>query len=134
MRTSRLALALALMAATPFAAHGGDALSRQALFAAPLAIPHTTQIDLDHHARRRARGSGRFEDSAFLDLPPGLVPLAFPRNSDMRARLLTPELKNTPLFGWIAENLYRNKRESGWCLEMDPGEGEYMVLYRRNLR
>jgi hypothetical protein len=134
MRTSRLALALALMAATPFAASGGDALSSQAMFAAPLAIPHTTQLDLDHRARRRARGSGLFENPDPLDVPPGLMPLAFPRNSDMRARLLTPELKRTPFVGWIAENLYRNRRESGWCLEVDPGEGEYVVLYRRNLK
>jgi hypothetical protein len=52
----------------------------------------------------------------------------------MRARLLTPELKRTPLLGWIAENLYRSRRESGWCLEVDPGEGEYVVIYRLNLR
>jgi hypothetical protein len=129
----RLALALALMAATPFASAGNDAFSNQAAVA-PLAIPHTTQLDLDHLARRRGRGGGNFEPSDFLDLTPGLVPLAFPRNSDMRARLVTPELKRTPFFGWIAENLYRSKRESGWCLEVDPGEGEYVVIYRLNLK
>jgi hypothetical protein len=128
-----LALAWALMAATPFASAGNDAFSSQAVFAAPLAIPHTTQLDLDHRARRRGRG-GHFETSNFLDLAPGLMPLAFPRNGDMRARLLTPELRRTPLFGWIAKNLYRSKRESGWCLEVDPGEGEYVVFYRLNLK
>ncbi|MDF3022426.1 MAG: hypothetical protein K0Q92_3729, partial [Steroidobacteraceae bacterium] len=24
----------------------------------------------------------------------------------------------------------RSKREKGWCLEVDPGEGEYLVFYR----
>lgn len=130
----RLALALALMAASPFAAAGNDAVPSQAVIA-PLAIPHTSQLELDHRSRRRDRGGGGiYESSDFLDLAPGLVPLAFPRNSDMRARLLTPELKRTPLFGWIAENLYRSKRESGWCLELDPGEGEYVVIYRLNLK
>ena len=61
------------------------------------------------------------------------MPLTWPRNSDMRARLLTPELKRTPIVGWIAENLYRSKKDNGWCLEVDPGEGEYVVFYRRNL-
>jgi hypothetical protein len=129
----RLALALALMAATPFASAGNDALSSQAAIA-PLAIPHTTQLELDHRDRRRGRRGGNFETSDFLDLPSGLVPLAFPRNGDVRSRLLTPELKRTPLLGWIAENLYRSKRESGWCLEVDPGEGEYVVIYRLNLK
>ena len=51
----------------------------------------------------------------------------------MRARVLTPELKRTPLVGWIAANLYRSRKEDGWCLEVDPGEGEYLVFYRVNL-
>jgi hypothetical protein len=51
----------------------------------------------------------------------------------MRARFLTPGVRNTPLFGWIVENLYRSKKDNGWCLEVDPGEGEYVVFYRLNL-
>ena len=51
----------------------------------------------------------------------------------MRSRLLTPELRRTPLVGWIASNLYRSRKENGWCLEVDPGEGEYIVFYRVHL-
>ena len=51
----------------------------------------------------------------------------------MRARIVTPELRKTPVVGWIAENLYRSKKDNGWCLEVDPGEGEYVVFYRLNL-
>jgi hypothetical protein len=65
---------------------------------------------------------------------PGLAPLPFPKNTDMRARLLTPELRRTPIVGWIAANLYRDRKESGWCLEVDPGEGEYVVFYRVHLK
>lgn len=111
-----------------------DALSGAVVTPAPLALPFVTQRDLENSARRRGRVTGTFEKSAeFLDLTPGLHPLPFPRNSDVRARLLTPELKRTPLVGWIAENLYRSKRENGWCLEVDPGEGEYVVFYRLHL-
>lgn len=125
---------LALVAAASANAEN-DVLSGAVVAPAPLALPFVTQRDLEHAARRRGRATGTFERSSdFLDLTPGLEPLAFPRNSDVRARLLTPELKRTPLVGWIAENLYRSKRENGWCLEVDPGEGEYIVFYRRHLR
>jgi hypothetical protein len=134
VRYHRLTLALALMAATPFATAGNDAFSSGVSLAAPLAIPHTTQLDMDLRSRRRGRGPGKFETPDFLDVTPGLTPFAFPRNGDMRSRLLTPELKRTPLVGWIAENLYRSKREKGWCLEVDPGEGEYVVFYRVHLK
>jgi hypothetical protein len=100
---------------------------------ASLDIPHTTHLELAHKSRKRNRRPGNVESSALADLEPGLVPLAWPRNSDMRARLLTPELKRTPIVGWIAENLYRSKKDNGWCLEVDPGEGEYVVFYRRHL-
>ncbi len=134
MRYRRLALASALMIATSFATAGNDVLARSATLTAPLAIPHAMQLELDHRARRRDRGAGRYETSAFLDPTPGLAPLAFTRNEDIRSRLLTPELRRTPLVGWIAENLYRSKRENGWCLEVDPGEGEYVVFYRVHLK
>ena len=95
--------------------------------------PHTLNLELDHRAQRRARSNGNLESSGFLDLSPGLQPLNWPRNGDIRARLLTPQLRRAPLVGWIAENLYRSRSENGWCLEVDPGEGEYLVLYRVHL-
>jgi hypothetical protein len=100
---------------------------------APLDIPHTTDLELARKARKRNRRPDNIESSALLDVDPGLVPLTWPRNGDVRARLLTPELKRTPIVGWIAENLYRSKKDNGWCLEVDPGEGEYVVFYRRHL-
>jgi hypothetical protein len=114
-------------------AAAADAAFRVAAIA-PLNLAHTQDLALDHHARRRSRGNGNLEPTAMLDPAPGLQPLRWPRNSDMRARLLTPELERTPLVGWIAANLYRSRKENGWCLEVDPGDGEYMVLYRHNLR
>ena len=130
LRDHRLALVVGLTMLAPCAVAGESAASIAT--AAPLTIPHSLNLDLDHRARRRSRG-GNFESPDFLDLTPGLRPLAWPRNSDMRARLLTPELKRTPVVGWIASNLYRSKKENGWCLEVDPGEGEYLVFYRLHL-
>jgi hypothetical protein len=123
-----LTLALAL---SPLASAGEPASSLAAN--AALMNPHTLNLELDYHAQRRARSNGNHEPSDFLDLSPGLRPLNWPRNSDMRARLLTPQLKRAPFVGWIAENLYRSRNETGWCLELDPGEGEYLVLYRLHL-
>jgi hypothetical protein len=113
------------------AANAGESAS-SVLAASPLVNPHTLNLELDFQARRRAR-AGRVETSGLLDLSLGLEPLNWPRNSDMRARLLTPELRRAPLVGWIATNLYRSKSENGWCLEVDPGEGEYVVFYRVHL-
>jgi|SRR5688572_1667741 hypothetical protein len=112
---------------------GDDALDRPFSARAPLDIPHTANLELARKARKRNRRPDNIESSALFDLDPGLVPLTWPRNSDVRARLLTPELKRTPIVGWIAENLYRSKKDNGWCLEVDPGEGEYVVFYRRHL-
>ena len=112
---------------------GDDALDRPFSARAPLDIPHTTNLELAQKSRKRNRKPNNIESSALTELEPGLVPLTWPRNSDMRARLLTPELKRTPIVGWIAENLYRSKKDNGWCLEVDPGEGEYVVFYRRHL-
>jgi hypothetical protein len=100
---------------------------------APFDIPHTTDLELARKARKRNRRPDNIESSALYDLDPGLMPVTWPRNSDVRARWLTPELRRTPIVGWIAQNLYRSKRDNGWCLEVDPGEGEYVVFYRRHL-
>jgi hypothetical protein len=97
-------------------------------------VPHSTDLALDFKARKRDHRAGIVEPSHFLDLTPGLDPLVWPRNSDVRARLVTPELRRTPLVGWIASSLYRSRKDSGWCLEVDPGEGEYLVFYRLNLK
>ena len=121
-----------LAAAT--AAHAGDdALERPVTKPAPLEIPHTTELDLAQQAKKRARKPRNIENHQFLDLTPGLKPVVWPKPSDVRARLVTPELRRTPVVGWIAENLYRSKKDNGWCLEVDPGEGEYVVFYRLNL-
>lgn len=127
-----MALGLAALASATVAS-AGDAAFRVAA-TAPLTLAHTENLDLQYHARRRSRGNNNFETIALLDPEPGLEPVRWPRNSDLRARLLTPELERTPLVGWIAANLYRSKKENGWCLEVDPGEGEYIVLYRHHLR
>ena len=120
------------LATAPVAAAGETAF--RALAIAPMNLVHTENLDLQYQARRRSRAHRSFESSALLDPEPGLTPVRWPRNSDLRARLLTPELERTPLVGWIAANLYRSKKENGWCLEVDPGEGEYLVLYRHHLR
>ena len=99
---------------------------------APLEIPHTSRVELD--ARAAKKRAPNIERPQFLDLTPGLTPMPFPKNSDVRARLLTPELRRTPVVGWIAANLYRDKKDNGWCLEVDPGEGEYIVFYRLHLK
>jgi hypothetical protein len=125
-----LATALCALAMGSFAQAGDDALERPIAAAAPLEIPHSLNVVLGELARKRNRSPGNVERHHFLDLTPGLAPLVWPRNSDMRARLVTPELKSTPVVGWIAENLYRSKNDDGWCLELDPGDGEYVVFYR----
>ena len=102
--------------------------------AAPLEIPHATNLDLDFKARKRHHRPDNVESSQLLEATPGLEPLVWPRNSDMRARLVTPELRRTPVVGWIASNLYRSRKDTGWCLEVDPGDGEYVVFYRLNLK
>lgn len=122
-----------LLAGAGTARAGDDALDRPFSARAPLEIPHTTALDLAQKSRKRNRRPDNIERSALFDPEPGLVPITWPRNSDMRARLLTPELRRTPVVGWIAANLYRSKRDNGWCLEVDPGEGEYVLFYRKNL-
>jgi hypothetical protein len=63
-----------------------------------------------------------------------LAPIRWPKDSDIRHRIMTEEVRATPVLGWIAANLWRSKRENGWCLEVDPGDGEYRVLYRKHMK
>ena len=126
----RVVAMLFTLAMIPCARAGDDALERPIVARAPLEIPHTLNLVLADLARKRNRRPDNIESHAFLDLTPGLNPLVWPKYSDVRARILTPEIKSTPVVGWIAENLYRSKNENGWCLEVDPGEGEYVVFYR----
>ena len=125
----QIVAALVTLAMIPLA-HARDALEQATVVRAPMEIPHTLNLVLADMARKRNRRPDNVESHSFLDLTPGLNPVIWPKNTDVRARLLTPEVRGTPLVGWIAENLYRSKDENGWCLELDPGGGEYVVFYR----
>ena len=122
-------LATALLTLPTRATAGDKTRAPANTTAAPLDIPHTTDLELAARANRK-RAPGNIEKPEFLEPTPGLKPLTFPKNSDFRARILTPEVRRTPLVGWIAANLYRDKGEKGWCLEADPGQGEYVVSSR----
>jgi len=126
-----LSSAIFAMALAPLARAGDDRHERTTS-SAPLELPHTLNLLLNEQARKRARRPENIERYDFLVLSPGLRPVTWPKNSDVRQRILTPEVKKTPVVGWIAENLYKSKNDSGWCLEVDPGEGEYVVFYRFN--
>jgi hypothetical protein len=127
-----LGITLCLLAAARLAGAGDEARDKRAPPSAPMEIPHTTRVELDARAaKKRAPNIGKIQ---LVELKPGLSPLTFPKNTDLRARILTTELRSTPLVGWIAENLYRDKRDAGWCLEADPGQSEYVVFYRWNLK
>ena len=125
-----LSSAIFALALNPLARAGDNLVERPTATAAPLELPHTLDILLNEQARKRARKPDNIESQDFLALTPGLRPVTWPKNSDMRQRLLTPEVKRTPVVGWIAENLYKSRNDNGWCLEVDPGEGEYIVFYR----
>lgn len=126
--------ALALIAVVPFARAGDDAKDSATRAVAPLEIPHTLDLQLAEQARKRNRKPDNIESINLLDLNPGLRPVSWPKNSDIRARILTPEVRSTPVLGWMAENLYRDKKDNGWSLEVDPGGGEYVVFYRYHPR
>jgi hypothetical protein len=134
LRDRSFGFALCLLGMGSFACAGDDHNGHFVAAVAPMQIPHAQDLELAYHARKRNRPAGNIETSQVVDLTPGLVPLTWPRNSDLRARLLTPELRRTPVVGWIAQNLYRSKKDNGWCLEVDPGEGEYVVFYRLHLK
>src|SRR4051812_37092367 len=128
--TDRLLAAALLVSLTPFA-RAGDSTESSRASQAPLAIPHTPNVLLDEQARRAARHrADNLEKADFLMLTPGLRPVTWPKNSDMRQRLLTTQVGTTPVVGWLAENLYRSKNDNGWCLEVDPGDSKYGVFYR----
>jgi hypothetical protein len=129
----RFGFALCALSVTPLAA-AGDSPDKTVRTAAPLEIPHAANLDLDFKARKRSHRADNIESSGLLESVPGLEPLVWPRNGDVRARLVTPGLRRAPVVGWIASNLYRSRKDSGWCLEVDPGEGEYLVFYRLNLK
>ena len=127
-----LGLALCLLASAQLASAGDEVRKQHAPAAAPMEIPHTTKVDLD--ARAAKRHAPVLEKSALLNSSRGLSPMPFPRNTDVRARILTTEVRSTPLVGWLAENLYRDKKDAGWCVEADPGQSQYVVFYRWNLK
>ena len=134
LRDRFFGFALCLLGASSLACAGDDRNELLLAAVAPMQIPHAQELELAYKARKRDRKPGNIETIQILDLTPGLVPLTWPKNSDMRARILTPELRRTPVVGWIAQNLYRSKKDNGWCLEVDPGEGEYVVFYRVHLK
>ncbi len=123
------AAALVLVAMGPFA-RAGDPTSLSPTTRAPLEIPHATNVLLDEQARRARHRTDNTEKTDFLMLTPGLRPITWPKNDDVRQRLLTTQVGTTPVVSWLAENLYRSKNDNGWCLEVDPGHSEYVVFYR----
>ncbi len=128
----KIGFALCLVAFAGLACAGEGARDRRDAPTTPINNPHTTQLSLD--AKGAKKRAPVIEKPLFLDLKPGLAPMPFPKNTDVRARILTPELRRTPVVGWIATNLYRDEKDAGWCLEADPGEGEYIVFYRLHLK
>ena len=88
LRDRRLALLLGLFALSATGAAGDAATSMAAH--SPLTIPHSLNLTSTTRPGDARGAAGNFESSAALDLPAGLQPLIWPRNSDMRARLLTP--------------------------------------------
>lgn len=131
---ARVPLALVLLSLSLAAQAGDDALERPVKIAAPLEIPHATELLLDEKSRKRNRKPRNVESHDFLTLAPGLTPLTWPKYSDVRARILATEVRDTPVVGWLAANLYRSRNDTGWCVEVDPGEGEYVVFYRYHPR
>jgi len=125
----KFAAALVLMAMTSFA-RAGDSTAAAPTLQAPLEIPHTANVLLDEAARRARRSTDNTEKANFLMPAPGLRPITWPKNSDVRQRLLTTQVGTTPVVSWLAQNLYRSKSDNGWCLEVDPGHSAYVVFYR----
>ena len=125
----RVTAALAMLALTSLACAGDRTRPRSVTTAAPMEIPHTVNLVLAEHARKRNPKPANRVNSDFLVLTPGLLPVQWPSHTEtLRTSMLTPQLKSAPVVGWIAENLYRSKADNGWSVELDGGE--YQVLYR----
>ena len=124
--------ALSLMAVARLASAGDDSRDKRDPPTAPMEIPHTTNVELG--ARAAKKRAPNVEKALLLNSSRALTPLQFPKNTDVRARILSTEVRNTPLVGWIAEHLYRDRKDAGWCLEADPGQSEYVVFYRWSLK
>ena len=125
----RVAAALVIIALMPLARAADGPKPRAVTTAAPLEIPHAVNRALTEKSRKAERKPLVVENHDFLMLKPGLQPVQWPSNTDvLRANILTPQVKSTPVVGWIAENLYRDKADNGWCVQLDGGE--YLVLYR----
>jgi hypothetical protein len=106
----------------------------------PVQTEHTFNRDVRPRKQARkpaapaANTQGSSLDQPTVRPPVALAPIKWPKDSDIRHRIVTEEVRATPVFGWIAANLWRSRKENGWCLEVDPGDGEYMVLYRKHMR
>src|ERR1700754_2312995 len=84
--------ALIFAAAAPLCRAGDDSLDHTIASAAPLEIPHTLNLQLDEKARKRNRRSDNVESLMLPGLPVGLRPVVWPKDTDLRARMLTPSL------------------------------------------
>jgi hypothetical protein len=90
-------------------------------------IPHTAKVDTRREGGRK-HATDRREVPAVEFLA---RPLAAAVSAEHRRAPAHPHDRGAqhPLVGWIAENLYRDKKDAGWCLEADPGQSEYVVFY-----
>jgi len=126
----RMMATVAMLALTSFARAGDGPADSTTATQAPLELPHAMNLLLDEQARKARYRHEDVERIDFLMLTPGLRPVLWPRNTDVRARILTKQVRSKPVVGWLAENLYRSKSEDGWSLEVDPGDSKYVVFYR----
>src|SRR5436190_249336 len=97
-----VALAIALL---PRARAADGPMPRPVTTAAPLEIPHVMDRALAEKAHKAQGQRVTRRNYDFTTLTPGLQPVRWPDNTDvLRANLLTPQLKGTPVVGWLAEN------------------------------
>ena len=103
--------------------------------AAPLEIPHTTNLELDAKARKRSARPATSRSPQFLDLDAG--PHAADLPEEQRRARAHPHARSCAARRWSAgspRTSIASKKENGWCLEADPGQGEYVVFYRLHLK
>ena len=86
-------MALCVLAVMPLARAGDDALARPSTRPRRSKFRTPLNLVLTEMARKRNRKPDNIESHSFLDLTPGLNPLIWPKNSDVRARIVTPEIK-----------------------------------------